>query len=139
MANFTSSQVGLSYPKRKETMQLIVPIARTDSSTPKCALPKGAVVTGVHVLQTVDASTAAGSFVLGWSGSTSALLSAFSMATTKVGLVNAGTSAGASVLTKLDTDKMVLSTYTVGSSTAGGTGYVIIDFFMAEANGGVDD
>jgi len=43
------------------------------------------------------------------------------------------------VLTKLDTDKMVLSTYTVGSSTAGGTGYVIIDFFMAEANGGVDD
>ena len=139
MANFTSAQIGLSYPKRKETMQLVLPIARTDSSTPKCVLPKGAVITGVHVAQLVDAATAAGSFVLGWSGTTSAILSAFSMATTKVGLVNAGTSLGSGVLTKLDSDKTVISTYTVGSSTAGGTGYVIIDFFMAGANEGVDD
>lgn len=131
--------VGLSYPKRRSTMQLIIPIARTDSSTAKCVLPQGAVVTGIHVLQTVDAATAAGSFSLGWSGATTALLNSFSMATTKVGLVNAGTAYGASVLTKLDTDKQVISTYTVGSSTAGGTGYVIIDFFVAGAGENIDD
>lgn len=131
--------VGLSYPKRRSTMQLIVPIARTDSSTAKCVLPKDSVVTGIHVLQTVDAATAAGAFSLGWSGATTALLNAFSMATTKVGLVNAGTAYGASVLTKLDSDKQVISTYTVGSSTAGGTGYVIIDFFLSGAGENIDD
>lgn len=139
MASFTANQVGLSYPKRKETMQLIVPIARTDSSTAKCVLPKGAVVTGIHVIQTTDAVTNTGSFVLGWSGSTSALLSTFTMATTKVGQVNAGTSAGASILTKLTQDQKVISTYSVGSSTAGGEGYVTIDFFVAGAQEGVDD
>ena len=79
----------------------------------------------------MDATTAAGSFVLGWSGSTSAILAAFSMATTKVGQVHPGVSAGASIGTKLDSDKMVLSTYTVGSSTAGGTGFVAIKYFVA--------
>ena len=139
MANFTSSQVGLSYPKRKDTYTLVVPIARTDSSTHKCSLPKGAVVCNIHVLQTVDATTAAGAFNLGWSGATTALINAFSMATTKVGLVNPGTATGASVMTKLDSDKKVIASYTVGSSTAGGTGYVIIEFYMAEPNGAVDD
>ena len=139
MANFTSSQVGLSYPKRKDTYTLVIPIARTDSSTKKCALPKGAVVSNIHVLQVDNASTAAGAFNLGWSGATTALINAFSMATTKVGLVNPGTAIGSSFMTKLDSDKQVIASYTVGSSTAGGTGYVIIEFYMAEPNGAVDD
>lgn len=139
MANFVASQVGLSYPKGRCLITKVVPIARTDSSTPKCVIPKDAVIVGVHINQTTDAVTAAGSFVLGWSGSTSAILSAFSMATTKVGLVNPGTSAGASLFTKLDTDKTVLSTYTVGSSTAGGTGFVTIEYFLASGNEQVDD
>lgn len=139
MASFTSAQVGLSYPKGRDLITKIVPIARTDSSTVKCVIPKDAVIVGVHVLQVDNAVTAAGSFVLGWAGSTSAILSAFSMATTKVGLVNPGTSAGASLFTKLDTDKQVLSTYTVGSSTAGGTGYVAIEYFVASGNEAVDD
>lgn len=139
MASFTSSQVGLSYPKRRDTMTLVIPIARTDSSTLKCVLPKDAVVCNIQVHQTVNATTGAGSFVLGWAGSTTALLSAFSMATTAVGLVNPGTSTGASVMTKLDSDKAVIATYTVGTSTAGGTGYVIINFFIPGAGEGVDD
>lgn len=129
----------LSYPKARNSLFKIVPIARTDSSTVKCVLPRDAVVVGVTVNQTVDASTAAGSFVLGWAGATSALLSAFSMATTKVGLVSAGTSAGASILTRLDSDKQVIATYTVGSSTAGGTGYAIIEYFMPGPGEAVDD
>jgi len=139
MASFVAGQVGLSYPKGRDLITKIVPIARTDSSTPKCVIPKDAVIVGVHVIQTVDASTAAGSFVLGWSGSTSAILSAFSMATTKVGLVNSGTSTGSGVFSKLTEDKAVISTYTVGSSTAGGTGFVVIDFFVAGAGEAVDD
>jgi hypothetical protein len=139
MATFTSAQVGLSYPKRRDAMTLIVPINRTDSSTPKCALPKDAVVCGLHVYQATDAVTGAGAFSLGWAGATTALVNAFSMATTKVGLVNTGTNTGASFLTKLDSDKNVIATYTAGTSTAGGTGYVLIEFFMPGGGEAVDD
>ena len=129
----------LSYPKRRTTQQLIIPVARTDSATAKAWLPKDAVVTGVHVLQNVNASTAAGSFTVGLGSDADGILEAFSMATTKVGLVNAGVSAGVSVLTKLSVDAPVTTTYTVGSSTAGGTGFVIIDFFVAGSGEAVDD
>jgi hypothetical protein len=129
----------LSYPKPRRIITKIIPIARTDSSTVKCVIPKDAIIAGVRVNQTVDASTAAGSFVLGWSGSTSAILSAFSMATTKVGLVTAGTSMGAGTFARLDSDKQVIATYTVGSSTAGGTGFVIIEYFFPGPGEAVDD
>ena len=129
----------LSYPKRRSTLQLVIPVARTDSATHKAWLPKDAVITGVHVLQNVNASTAAGSFTVGLGSDADGILEAFSMATTKVGLVNAGVSAGVSVLSKLTADAPVTVTYTVGSSTAGGTGFVIIDFFNAGAGEAVDD
>jgi hypothetical protein len=132
--------VNQSYPKPRQALTKIVSIARTDSSTEKCVLPKGAVITNVRVLQVDNAATAAGSFVLGWSGATSAILSAFSMATTKVGLVLAGTAIGtiAGAGTALDSDKTVLATYTVGSSTAGGTGYVMIDYFLPGPGEAID-
>ena len=129
----------LSYPKARDTLTKIFPVARTDSSTVKCWLPKDAVVCGIHVYQNVNASTAAGSFSVGWSGATTALINAFSMATTAVGLVNSGTNTGTGFLTKLTEDKAVLCTYTVGSSTAGGTGYVILEYFVPGAGEGVDD
>ena len=55
----------LSYPKRRSTMQLVIPVARTDSATQKAWLPKDAVVTGVHVLQNVNAATAVATFTVG--------------------------------------------------------------------------
>ena len=122
--------VNLSYPKPRSLQTKVIGIARTDSSTEKCVLPKHAVIVGVDVFQNVAATTAAGAFDLGWTGDTDGILNDFSMATTAVGLVNAGTAAGTGVMTKLDSDKVVLSTYTVGSSTAGGTGYVIIEYFV---------
>jgi hypothetical protein len=131
--------INLSYPKPRSLQTKIVPIARTDSSTEKCVLPKGAVIVSVNVFQDVAATTAAGSFDLGWTGDTDGILNDFSMATTAVGLVNAGTAAGTGVMTKLDSDKVVLSTYTVGSSTAGGTGYVIIGYFVAGPNEAVTE
>lgn len=137
----TVTNVTLSNPKPRTVLTKVVSIARTDSSTLKCVLPKGAVITGVRVLQVDNAATAAGSFVLGWSGATSAILSAFSMATTKVGLVQAGTSIGtvAGAATPLDSDKQVIATYTVGSSTAGGTGYVFIEYFIPGPGEAIDD
>lgn len=129
----------LSYPKRRSTMQLVIPVARTDSGTIKAVLPKDAVVSGINVLQTVAASTAAGSFTVGLGSDADGLLTAFSMGTTSVGLAGAGTAAGVSVLSKLTSDQVVTVTYTVGSSTAGGTGYVIIDFFVAGPGEAVDD
>lgn len=122
--------VNQSYPKPRGIITKIVPILRTDSSTAKCVIPKDSIITKVMVNQTSNAATNTGSFVLGWSGTTSALLSAFTMATTKVGLVQPGTAVGSAVGTKLTANQTVLSTYTVGSSTDGGEGYVIIEYFM---------
>ncbi len=139
MANFVPAQVGLSYPKGRDLITKIIPIARTDSSTAKCVIPKDAVVVGLHVYQATAAVTGAATFNLGWSGATTALLNAFSMATTAVGLVNPGTNTGTGVFTKLDSDKQVISSYSVGTSTAGGTGYVAIEYFLASGNEGVDD
>lgn len=131
--------VNLSYPKPRSLQTKVVAIARADSSTEKCVLPKGAVICDVHVFQDVAATTAAATFDLGWSGDTDGILNDFSMATTAVGLVNAGTAAGTGVMTKLDSDKVVLSTFTAGSSSAGGTGYVIISYFVAGPNEGVTE
>jgi len=129
----------LSYPKRRCTLQLVIPIARTDSATTKAWLPKDAVVTGVHVLQNVNASTAVATFTVGLGSDVDGILETFTMGTTKVGLVNAGTSSGVSVLTKLTADAPITSSYAVGSSTAGGTGFVIIDFFVTGPGEAVDD
>lgn len=129
----------LSYPKRRDSYQLVIPVARTDNATHKAWLPKDAVISGVHVLQNVDASTNVGVITVGLGSDADGILESFTMATTKVGYVHAGASAGVGVLTKLTEDKKVTVTYTVGSSTAGGTGYVIIDFFVAGAGEAVDD
>jgi hypothetical protein len=131
--------ITLSYPKPRDVLTKVVPIARTDSSTEKCVLPKDAVICGVFVHQTAAAVTAAGAFNLGWSGSTTALLNAFSMPVSSVGYATAGSAAGASVGTKLDSDKTVLASYTVGSSTAGGTGYVVIQYFVPGPGEGLTD
>lgn len=129
----------LSYPKRRSTMQLVIPVARTDSATQKAWIPKDAVITGVHVLQNVNAATATATFTVGLGSDADGILETFTMGTTRVGLVNAGTSAGVEVLAKQTTDKPVTVSYTVGSSTGGGTGFVIIDFFIAGPGEAVDD
>lgn len=139
MPNFTTAQVGMSYPKGRDTITKIFAVARTDNATPKMWLPKDAVVCGIHVYQNVNASTAAATFSVGWSGTANALINGFSMATTAVGLQNTGTATGSSFLTKLTQDQLVTCTYTVGSSTAGGTGYVIIEYFVPGGNEAVDD
>ena len=139
MPTFTTNQIGLSYPKGRDTITKIMKINRTDSSTPKMTIPKDAVICGLHVYQDAAAVTAAGAYNLGWSGATTALLNAFSLPTSTVGLANSGSATGTGFLTKLTQDQQLIGTYTVGSSTAGGTGYVIIEYFMPGAQEQVDD
>lgn len=126
-------------PKPRSIQRKTFAVARTDSSTIKCWLPKDAIVVGVFVHQTVNASTAAGAVSVGWSGATTAILNAFSMATTAVGYVAPGTAIGTGLNARLDSDKAVISTYTVGSSTAGGTGFVQIEYFVPGPGEAVDD
>jgi hypothetical protein len=123
--------INMSYPKPRDMLVKIVPIARTDSSTVKCVLPKDAVICQVFVHQDANAVTNTATFDLGFTGDTDGILNDFTMATTAVGFVAAGATAGSAVGTKLDSDKQIISTYTVGSSTAGGTGYVYIHYFVA--------
>lgn len=129
----------LSYPKRRSAQQLIIAVARTDNGTTKAWLPKDAVVTNVHVLQNVNAASANATFTVGLGSDADGILESFTMSTTKVGLVNAGASAGVEVLAKQTSDRPITVTYSVGSSTAGGTGFVIIDFFVTGPGEAVDD
>jgi len=122
--------VNLSYPKPRDVLVKAFDVARTDSATEKCVLPKDAVVIGVHVHQKVAASTAAGAVTVSCGSDADGILNAFSMATTSVGFVTAGAAVGSSVGVKLTSDCAVKSTYTVGSSTAGGTGTVYISYFI---------
>ena len=139
MPSFTPAQVGHYFPKQRDLVTKIVPITRTDSSTAKCSLPKGAVVVGLHVFQAAAAVTGAATFNLGWTGQLTGLVNAFSMGTTSVGLQNPGAQAGSQLFTKLDSDKKVIATFTPATSTDGGTGYVMIEYFVAGGNEAVDD
>jgi hypothetical protein len=138
MPNFVASQIGLSYPKGRELISKVIPVSRTDSNTAKCALPKDAVVVNINCYQAVAAGTAAATWTLGWAGNTSALLNAFSAGTTSAGLTTPGATTGSGVFTKLTQDQLVRSTF-AGGSTSGGTGYVLIEYFLASAGEAVDD
>lgn len=133
--------VGFSYPKGRDLITKFFPISRTDSSTVKMVLPKDAIVGGVYVIQSAASVTAAASINVGWAGATTALLNAFSLPTASVGYAPAGTAAGTVFVagTKLDSDKQVLCTFTAGGSTAGGTGYVKVEYFMPGAGENIDD
>lgn len=137
----TVTNVTMYAPKGRDGLRKYFRVARTDSSTVKCKLPKGAIVVACTVTQDAVAVTAAGAFSVGWSGATTALINAISMPTTSVGQVGLGTSVGSAIIagTPLDTDKDVICTYTVGSSTAGGTAIVQILYFMPGPGELIDD
>jgi hypothetical protein len=123
--------VGLSYPKARDILVKAVPIARADSSTQKCVLAKDTVVLGVFVHQQTAAVTGAGAFNLGSAANTTGLLNAYSMPVSTSGFAGAGAAVGTLVGTKLAADTAIISTYTAGTSTAGGTGVAYIAFYVA--------
>lgn len=132
--------VNISYPKPRSVMQKTFAIARTDSSTEKCVLPKDAIITDVTCYQDTAAVTGAATWTVGWASDTDAVLNAFSAAvTTAVGLVKPGAAIGSGVFAKLTSDQKVISTFGTGTSTAGGTGYVTISYIVPGPGEGVTD
>jgi hypothetical protein len=61
------------------------------------------------------------------------------MPTTSVGYAPGGTATGAQVGVKLTQDQQVIATYSAGTSTAGGTGYVKIEYFVPGPGEAIDD
>lgn len=122
--------VNLSYPKPRDLLTKVVQLGVADSSTEKCVLPKDAVVVEVVCNQTVNATTNASTWVLGWSGTTAALLNGFASATTKVGQVHPGVKIGSEIFTKLDSDKIIISTCTPGVSDTTSVVYAVIKYFV---------
>lgn len=129
----------LSYPKPRSVQTKVIPFARTDNGTVKAWLPKGAAVVGVHVYQQTAAVTAAAAVSVGYTGAATAFVNAIALGTTSIGLTNPGANVGTGVFTSLDSDKAVTVTYAVGSSTAGGTGFVTLDYFVPGPGEAVDD
>lgn len=136
---YLPSQVTLSYPKPRESMTKIIPIARTDSSTLKAYLPKDAVISAVRIHQTSNAVTGAGGVSVGIPGNPTGIVNAFSLPTTSVGIALAGTAAGPLISSKFLNDAPIIVTYVVGTSTAGGVGFIHIDYVMAGPGEAVDD
>ena len=130
--------VNMSYPKPRKLQYKFFEVARTDSDTTKCILPKGATVVDVEVCQTAAAVTAAATFDIGLGSDVDGLIDGFSMAvTTPVGLVKAGATLGVSFGQVLAADSKVTVTYIAGSSTAGGTGWVKIGYLPPMPNEGM--
>ena len=122
----------MSYPKARDNLiSKFFQVLRTDNATLKCVLPKDAIVVRVTVTQTSAAVTAAATFDIGHADNTDAYVDGFSMAvTTAVGQVHVGAAVGAEVAAKLTADRGVISTYIAGSSTAGGEGWVQLEYFL---------
>ncbi len=137
---YSPANVNLSYPKTRDCLTKVIPFGRTDSATVRAVLPKDAVVFDVKVYQATAAVTGAASVSVGLGGvSNTALVNAFSLPTTSAGLTSPGTATGTSFLTKLDTDRTVTTTYAVGTSTAGGTGWVVLSYFLVGSGEANDD
>lgn len=130
--------VNISYPKPRSVMQKTFAIARTDSSTEKCVLPKDAIITDVTCYQNVNSGTNAATWTVGWADDTDGVLNAFSAATTAVGLVKPGTAIGSGVFAKLTSDQKIIATFG-GTSVSGGTGYVTISYIVPGPGEGVTD
>jgi hypothetical protein len=120
----------LSYPKPRDVLTKVVTLGVADSSTEKCVLPKSAIVIEVVCNQTVAATSAASSWLLGWSGNTNGLLNAFASATTAVGQVHPGTTIGDGLFTPLTADQSIISTCTAGSGDTTSVVYVMIKYFV---------
>lgn len=128
--------VNLSYPKARGTFTKFFPIARTDSATEKCWLPKDAVIVGAYVIQSTACDGTTGTVSVGWSGGGTEIINAFASSTNDAGYHSVGAKAGADLIagTKQTADKKVVATFTAGDSTTGGDGFVKLEYVIVGNN-----
>lgn len=117
-------------PSARNVLTKIGTIARTDNGTVKFGLPKGAFIAGIYIIQTAVAVTGNATVDIGITGDTDGLVNDFVLGTTSAGYAAGGATTGSAVGTVLTADVDVVVTYAVGTSTAGGTGYFKVEYYI---------
>lgn len=123
-------------PKHKETVDIFVPYTRADSATEVAKIPKGWIPVGAYVIPATNCDGTTGTVSIGYSGGGTELINAFNVSTNDAGYHAVGAKAGADLLanTKTTSDKVLVTTFTAGDSTAGGAGVIKIEFVVAGPN-----
>lgn len=126
--------VTLSYPKPRSTQNKIFAIAREDSATEKCWIPKDAVVIGAYVILSGACAGTTATISVGYGGSVNELIAAFNCSTADAGYHPVAGKAGADVIacTKQTADRLIKATYAAGDSgeTTGALGFVKLEYFV---------
>jgi len=130
--------VNLSYPKPRSTQTKLFAIAREDSATEKCALPKNAVVVGAYVILSGACAGTTATISVGYGGSVNELIAAFNVSTADAGYHAVAAKAGADVIaaTAQTADRLIKATYAAGDSaeTTGALGFVKLEYFVPGPN-----
>lgn len=130
-----------SYPKPRDPLVKLFPIARTDSATEKCELPANSVVVGAYIIQSTACDGTTGTISVGWSGGGTEIINAFNASTNDAGYHSVGAKAGADLIagTKTTTQKKVVATFTAGDSTSGGAGFAKIEYVVLGGGESITD
>lgn len=134
--------VSLSYPKPRSTQNKLFAIARTDSATEKCWLPKDAIVIGAYVILSGACAGTTATVSIGYGGSVNELIAAFNCSTSDAGYHPVAAKAGTDVIagTKQTADRLIKATYAAGDSgeTTGALGFVKLEYFVPGGGESID-
>ena len=126
--------VTLSYPKVRDTYTKFIPIAREDSATEKCWIPKDAIVVGAYAIISGACAGTTATISCGYGGSANEFVAAFNVSTNDAGYHSVGAKAGADVIagTKQTVDRLVKATYAAGDSaeTTGALGFIKLEYIV---------
>lgn len=126
--------VTMSYPKVRDVYVKFIPIARTDSATEKCWLPKEAILVGAFVTLSGNCAGTTATISVGYGGSVNEVINAFNVSTADAGFHSVAGKAGADLIanTKQTADRLIKATYAAGDSgeTTGSLGTVRIEYIM---------
>jgi hypothetical protein len=130
-----TSQVSLSYPKPRDSMEKVIKVVRTDTTAfIGTWLPKDSIITGMYVIGAAASDAATNAYVYaGTTSSANELLNQFDVKTaaTGEGYSPVGAAAvGSTFMVKQTADVPVYAKYSESgtASTTGGPWYIKIEF-----------
>ena len=131
-----TSQVSLSYPKPRESLEKFIKVVSTDTTAFQGAvLPKDSLITGIYVIgQAVNTAVTSATLGIGSTSAANEFMTGYDIKTaaTGEGYSPAGAAAvGSAMATKLTVDTPVYAKITsAGGSDGGGPWYVKIEYVM---------
>lgn len=134
-----TSQVSLSYPKPRESLEKFFKVLYTDTTAFNCGvLPKDAVITGLYVIgHAVSGAVTSAVIGLGTSTNANEILASYDVKTaaTGEGYNPAGAAAvGTAMAAKLTADTPLYAKYTgVGGSDSGGPWFIKVEYTVPGA------